>query len=105
MACPTCGHTLAGIEAPAPLRFYHCERCGTFVVRDSTGELDDTLYVPRLVERCRKFAEERLFESEWLSARDWHRLGIAEAISPPDAQPGGPLNPTGTDEAATGGGP
>ena len=89
MACPTCDHTLEGIESPgAALRYFHCPRCGTFVIRDATNTIGDTVYVPKLVERCREFERSQLAGPEWSStiaaAKVWHSLGIRESINTPE---------------------
>jgi DNA-directed RNA polymerase subunit RPC12/RpoP len=70
MNCGTCGHTLEAIDSPDSRRYFHCPRCGTFVIVQADGM--GSIYVPKLVDRCRTLE------------RQWHRLGIAESIRPPE---------------------
>jgi len=44
MACPTCDHTMESCT----LTISHCPRCGTMI-------MDDRIYIPKLVDRCREF--------------------------------------------------
>lgn len=77
MACPTCSATLNAVVRTATAEFFfHCPRCGTL-------QVGDKVYVPALIERCRKFGD--TLGPEW--AKLWHRLGIAEAINLPEARP------------------
>lgn len=80
MACPTCDHTMELVgrmgSEEYPQCLFHCPRCGT--VRQG-----GSVYVPKLVERCRKFQEripKGLISS---SQKSWQSLGIAESIWPP----------------------
>jgi hypothetical protein len=61
--------------------FFLCPRCGTVKV-DAFGQHGDKVYVPALVERCRKFAAE-FWGNEPTTPPIWWRLGIAESINLP----------------------
>jgi hypothetical protein len=82
VSCPTCGHTLARLAASGRCDVYHCERCGTAVVRYASGFSE--AYRPKLVNRCRAFAAKVLSTSDVSGAdfrwAEWRRLGIAESI-------------------------
>lgn len=71
MSCPTCDHTMEGIENCA----WWCPRCGTLVV------VQDNFYTPKLVERCRQYADMTIHHETSVVA--WRMLGIAESINPP----------------------
>jgi len=92
MSCSTCGHTLdlighLGLD-PGQGAIHHCGRCGTLVVHNAAFE--DSVYVPKLVERVRLFREKS--RAGVVFDRLWHQVGIAEAITPPAERPpeGGP---------------
>lgn len=76
MSCPTCEHTLQFVGGGN----FHCPRCGTITSRDLHGGQHVT--VPALVARCREFADH--IEDSWAIEETWRRLGIAEAIAPPE---------------------
>lgn len=93
MPCPTCDHTLESFEAPAPFRYYHCPRCGTSVIRDATGKLDDTVHVSKLVGRVRGLlatAKQHLADGHE-DARGFlavfHQRGVTEAVFKPEDRP------------------
>lgn len=81
MACPTCSHTLAKLCEVDRNKYFHCERCGTIVVEHSNAW--ETVYVPRLVERCREFHRQAVAQKTDRTADVWRRVGIAESIQPP----------------------
>ena len=96
MSCPTCSHTLQCVVAgefshPA---VYWCPRCGTLRVTFDVNHIDE---VPKLVERCRLFLYGKegredglgvLPSEPWMEALDIaRRLGMAEAIYPPEERP------------------
>ncbi len=77
MSCPTCSHTMACLSSADICRpIFHCERCGTIV-----AGVD--VYVPKLVERCRKFGVE--LGPRWNELWKW--LGVAESINLPENRP------------------
>ena len=78
MACPTCDHTLECFGVVEDMRLFHCPRCGTVKAGES-------VYVPKLVERCREFAQFGLAHPQD-SEFHWKRLGIAESINLPEAR-------------------
>jgi hypothetical protein len=90
MTCPTCSHTAAllCIDGNRCL-YHHCERCGTVIASRSAERKG--VYVPQLVERCRKFQEfvTGTFERCGVPASSsaflglWTQLGIAESINLP----------------------
>lgn len=83
MSCPTCDHTMAMIVNSPPHSFHHCPRCGT-VKHNTHGHSAFSVaavYVPTLVERCRKFATTQIGCGD--NAALWNRLGIAESINLP----------------------
>lgn len=87
MSCPTCDHTMNFLTRAEDMNFYHCPRCGTAVVKidpSSARNYPDRVYVPKLVDRCRRF--ETTHDSNSV-AQKWHRLGIAEAINTPENRP------------------
>lgn len=61
-------------DNPESGEVFLCPRCGTVNV-------DGEIYVPMLVERCRKYASGTRAE-DFVS--EWFRLGIAEAINKPE---------------------
>ena len=74
MGCPTCDHTMESCT----LTIKHCPRCGTM-------QMDGTLYVPKLVTRCRMFMNTELHTKE---LRDFATiLGLFESIYPPTERP------------------
>lgn len=92
MACPTCDHTMHAIGITGGGPTFLCLRCGTFIQYFSIGSPERNLYVPKLVERCRKFrktrhpsfkAEVGIFGDPVLAA-EWERSGIAESINTPE---------------------
>jgi ribosomal protein S27E len=86
MACPTCEHPLSAISVSHGTQTFLCDRCGTVVVHEPGGEAP-TVYVPKLVERCREF-ELRIIPDLFLAAMTaWKNLGIAEAINKPKVRP------------------
>ncbi len=82
MACVTCDNTAEYCGSGV----FHCSRCGTMVTTSSTGET--VVHVPKLVQRCRKFAES--FMGTPADARElrrlWHALGINESIHLPEGR-------------------
>lgn len=88
MSCPTCRGTMAAFSKALGSMDFLCDRCGTVRRVYSSGEPDD-VYVPKLVERCREFeANEMPKENIAQYYRNaWKRLGIAEAINPPERRP------------------
>ncbi len=93
MPCPTCDHTMEGIGDAAARRIFHCPRCGTVKIETYTGDPNAwavDVFVPKLVQRCRDFAERMPKEAAFGRWSDWHRLGIAEAIDPPARRRKGP---------------
>jgi hypothetical protein len=77
MACPTCDHSMAALGYCNGGTWYHCERCGTVKHADTfTGAV--TVYVPKLVERCRRLEREYVAPGGHppLAAR-WHGFGIS----------------------------
>ncbi len=98
MPCPTCSATMEGLGTnDRGDNLFQCPRCGTVLI-DAFGQHGDKVYVPKFVERLREF-EKKLVEysnrhkpgdllvktSELLEL--WHRLGLREAINPPDNRP------------------
>lgn len=91
MACPTCDHTMhnLGIDGKGPVgmtrRVFWCPRCGTLreEVSDS-GAAATHDESPKLVGRCREFEEQVPHGAGVIPL--WRRLGIAEAIYPPEAR-------------------
>jgi hypothetical protein len=82
MSCPTCDHTIESIGH----NWFHCPRCGTVVLKIPSRP--DSVYVPKLVERCRQF--EPALDTEEVSnrvARLWHTFGISESINLPEDRP------------------
>lgn len=82
MPCPTCDHTMhLLVTDPNGIRIHHCPRCGTV----SSGEYDaePSVYVPKLVERCRKF-EVLVIEGYSKGPECWNKLGIRESINTPE---------------------
>lgn len=55
MPCPTCDHTMASLGYADGGTIWHCERCGTVKHHDQSTDAPPKVYVPKLVERCRKF--------------------------------------------------
>lgn len=100
MACPTCDHTMDNVcredtpvasgQLVVTRRVYYCPRCGTMtILHDATGRVDT--YVPKIVERCRKFEKEvvvGMFRPGEAPRDDWTQIGIAESINPPGKRPG-----------------
>lgn len=87
MSCPTCDHTMQslGVDAQQAKRFYWCPRCGTIktVITSCNDEIDDC---PKLVERCREYAESDCLLDKF--ARHWWKtMGIAESINLPADRP------------------
>jgi len=58
---------------------FHCPRCGTLVGCYADG----SALVPALVARCREFGRALRHVARPPDERDWHRLGIDEAIATP----------------------
>ena len=82
--CPVCTHTVSCVTGGV----WHCERCGTVVTSL------DSVYMPKLVDRCRMF-EDVLLAGEILDPEqdtvtidklraEWRKIGIAESIHPPE---------------------
>lgn len=102
MFCPTCSHTMEGIGESQGDVIRLCPRCGTVRIEDSAD--NPTVYVPKLVERCRSYEAE--FDKENIAQFyrvTWHRLGIQESINlpenrPPHPQRPIPVNPFGLDD-------
>lgn len=92
MSCPTCDHTLDCIADSADgRRVLHCERCGTLVVRflgDTAiariSPIAQSVYVPKLVERCRDYVHDVYVRHNAYTPSQWHTLGIAESINKPE---------------------
>ncbi len=84
MACPNCDHTMQHLNCVEPI--FWCPRCGTVFGDDPTA----TYSTPKLVTRCRDFAERMPKEAAFGRWSDWRRLGIAEAIDPPARRRKGP---------------
>ena len=78
MACPNCSATMTDIGHGT----FWCERCGTL------KRPDETVYVPRLVESCRDFAEKALPAKRGALWVWWENLGIAESINTPENREG-----------------
>jgi hypothetical protein len=81
MSCPTCDHTMASI-AHETLHIWQCERCGTLKTQHFLGIDPPNFYVPKLVGRCREFAQ-RFDQPAKVLAQMWRHLGIAESINLP----------------------
>jgi hypothetical protein len=71
-------------------QIFLCPRCGTVKIDDPPCL---SVYVPKLVERCREFEKDPL-QKEGLGglkntmwAEQWKSLSIAESINPPDRRP------------------
>lgn len=87
MVCPTCENPmmLSGILLSNDHSF-HCQRCGTMVVENAASKDGEPyVYVPTLVDCCRKFERESPVVSggTFKSAKLWRSLGIAECIHAP----------------------
>lgn len=85
MSCPTCGHTMEkflGSDPEDELNGWLCPRCGTLKMEDANAT-EPTIYVPKLVERCRRF--EPLMSIDLLKC--WHSLGLYESIHLPAERP------------------
>lgn len=80
MSCPTCGHTLQNLGT-SDRTYFWCPRCGTLVEESTSVE---TMSVPYLVARCRKF--ENAVRCGTSQKNDWQRLGIADSIYPPEGR-------------------
>ena len=79
MPCPTCSHTIARVTDTIA----HCERCGTLVVERGRQTSWQDVYVPKLVKRCRTFADEMLGPPDGGSGvlrTVWDYRGIDECI-------------------------
>jgi hypothetical protein len=75
--CPSCSHTIDHLGDG----WYHCGRCGTLVRRSCDLP---RVYIPKLVERCRAFAKERIMNITGAGLYEsWIRLGIDESINTP----------------------
>ncbi len=81
MSCPTCDHTMEGLGYCDGGMIFHCERCGTVTHAVATSLGPNRVYVPRLVDRCRRY--EDMMRSERADAYQWRRIGIAESINVP----------------------
>lgn len=85
MACPTCDGTMASLGYADGGTIWHCERCGTIKHDNFYVDAPAKVYVPKLVERCRRFAT--LLPAIELSpakvADEWRHIGIAESINLP----------------------
>lgn len=78
--CPTCSHTMDLVMRDVYQIIRHCPRCGTMRSK-LLDRIEDT--VPKLVTRCRAFAEG--LDTPGASGRAvWHRLGIDESINRPE---------------------
>lgn len=97
MSCPTCDHTMEGLgQNDRADNIFLCPRCGTVKI-DAFGQHGDKVYVPKLVERCRKFigviGANFVHGSKEASAAlpaietEWYRVGIAESINTPKDRP------------------
>lgn len=89
MSCPNCDHTVAVVIQTALTAMFHCERCGTMLIKHLYAEVPMDVYTPKLVERCRRF--EASFppgNPPTVSYSDyWRMCGIHEAINTPDRRP------------------
>jgi hypothetical protein len=76
---------MQGVSTDGAMKFYWCPRCGTLRTRETWEQAppDDDDAVPMLVERCRKYALNRLQTPQSLDYDEWCRLGIAESINVP----------------------
>lgn len=83
MTCPTCNHTMERIHE---VMVFQCPRCGTTRVEDS-GTDGPSVYVPKLVSRCREFEKILVNAGMMTNVQPWRTLGIAESINLPDARP------------------
>jgi hypothetical protein len=84
MSCPTCSHTLSGIDTSDPARrVYWCPRCGTLSIQYAGIQPD--VAVPTLRDRVRTFAE--TWQNTDRVVSSLHHLGIFEAIYLPDERP------------------
>ena len=84
MSCPTCDHHVAciGITNDGFATFW-CPRCGSL----SYSEPEKAVDVPKLVDRCRKFAADPFMPLQLVGRKPeqlWVCLGIAEAINLPE---------------------
>lgn len=88
MPCPTCSCTLGKLCDSDRGPHWLCERCGTVVVYyPGDGEVVRDIYVPALVNRCRKFEPMLALVAARGDATPWRTLGIAEAINTPENRP------------------
>lgn len=84
MSCPTCDHTMEGINSTVfeNATIFHCPRCGT------TKNRDGSCTVPKLVDRIRELESGYVRPDEYPPlTSDWRRLGIAESINLPANRP------------------
>lgn len=81
MACPTCDHTMQGCGDGC----FWCPRCGTLRQQMQHGNWCDD-GVPKLVSRCRYFADESFRDGMVLPCviDAWTRTGIRESINKPE---------------------
>jgi transcription elongation factor Elf1 len=86
MACPTCDHAVSSLGATDGVIHYHCPRCGTVVAHYLATPGAVSVYVPMLVDRCRKF-EAVVRGVDNGAVRRWHSYGIAESINVPAGRP------------------
>lgn len=87
MACPTCDHTMEQLGRVNFEVCFLCPRCGTVKVQYLANPNAESVYVPKLVERCRNFETDSLLPLLAVSGeigKLWHRLGIAESINLPE---------------------
>jgi hypothetical protein len=89
MACPTCSETMQnlGLSDREPVgmtrRVFWCPRCGTLREELSDiGAAQTNDEAPKLVARCREFEELVPHGAGVIPL--WKRVGIAEAIYPPN---------------------
>ena len=71
MPCPTCDHTMEGLG----YGIFQCRRCGT-------TKMNDSFFIPALVERCRRFEQSQIETFNSIDDR-WRTLGVAESINIP----------------------
>jgi len=88
MNCPTC----CNVMVTYTMGYFHCAICGTLKMIPGVQGQPASVFVPKLVERCREFenvaalAEKVGFKKGWIAV-EWQRLGIAEVINPPEGRP------------------
>ena len=89
MSCPTCDHTMERLcdWSPCDGSIFLCPRCGTVKMEDGDRPAESKVYVPKLVERCRKFEIQEIVGCVSREVDKWHSLGIAESLHKPEDRP------------------